>query len=392
MRKTSLALLLTLCAAANARQKTTAITVDAGKFDRHDTVVTFQLPNGLPGKSYSLRDDSRASIPLQIDAAGRATFILPDLKAGKTKEYRLEPSTAGAANQVRASSDERALHIQSNGQPVFDYRLQGELPSADIKPIFKRNGYMHPVFTPAGHIVTDEYPSDHRHQDGIFFAWTKTEFEGRHPDFWNIGDGTGRVELEKLDSTWNGPVHGGFKARLRHMDMSAPKPKPVLNELWEVMVYRPGLFDMVSTQETAGNSPLVLPEYRYGGIGIRGHRDWKAKGSVQFLTSEGKDRIAGDATRARWCAMSGLVDGQPVGIAVLDHPDNCRAPQPLRIHPDDPYFTYSPSKMGPWEITPGKPYISRYRYVVFDGAPNAVELDRLWNDYANPPKVSVTLK
>jgi hypothetical protein len=81
---------------------------------------------------------------------------------------------------------------------------------------------------------------------------------------------------------------------------------------------------------------------------------------VSFLTSEGKDRIAGDDTTARWCSIGGRVDGQPWALR-RSAPKNFRAPQPLRIHPDDPYFNFSPSKRGQWEIVPGRPYVSRYR-------------------------------
>src|SRR5262245_20079877 len=41
-------------------------------------------------------------------------------------------------------------------------------------------------------------------------------------------------------------------------------------------------------------------------------------------------------------------------------------------------------------LIPAKTYVSRYRFVAFDGAADAAELDRLWDDYANPPKVSIS--
>jgi hypothetical protein len=287
------------------------------------------------------------------------------------------------------------LRVTSGAEKIFDFRLTRELPEPGIKEAFKRAGYMHPVYSPAGHIVTDDYPSDHYHQHGIMFAWTKTEFEGRHPDFWNMGTGSASVEFDGIGNSWSGPVHAGFTARLRYVDLSAPKPTDVLNEVWSVRAYelRSGqkpytMFDIVSTQKTAGSSPLLLPDYRYGGIAVRGHRNWKKKDNVMFLTSEGKDRIAGDDTRARWCAIFGEVEGVVAGIAALGHPDNFRAPQPVRIHPDDPYFNFSPSKLGDWRIDPGVPYVSQYRFVAFDGPADPAELDRLWNDYAEPPKVS----
>ncbi len=115
-----------------------------------------------------------------------------------------------------------------------------------------------------------------------------------------------------------------------------------------------------------------------------------AKDNCEFLTSEGKDRGNGHGTRARWCHIGGRIDGQLAGIAILDHPSNFRAPQAMRINPDQPFFCYSPSLMGDWKIDPGKPYVSRYRFIVYDGAPDKTELDRLWNDYANPVQAEIT--
>jgi methane monooxygenase PmoA-like len=373
----------------------TSVIVEAGQLDRRDVVVSFSVPAGVDGKSTVLRDDAGKTIPLQIDA-DRASFVLSDLKAGKSKRYQIQQSSTSPAIRVRVAADERLLRVTSGNERIFDFRLKPELPEPGIKDAFRRAGYMHPVYTPAGRIVTDDYPSDHPHQHGIMFAWTKTEFEGRHPDFWNMGSGTGSVEFDGIVNSWSGPVHSGFTARLRYVDLSAPKPVTALNELWAVRAYavRSGqkpytIFDIISTQQTAGNSPLLLPDYRYGGIAVRGHRNWRKKENVIFLTSEGKDRIAGDDTRVRWCSIDGNVDGTVVGIAAFGHPDNFRAPQPVRIHPDDPYFNFSPSKLGDWRIDPGKPYVSRYRFVAFDGPADSAELDRLWNDYASPPKVTV---
>lgn len=409
MFKPRIALFLVFCLAvslchfeAAATPKATFITITAGSLDRRDTVVAFALPKALQANAYRLRDESGHVIPLQVDADRQATFVLAELKAGATKKYKLEESKADApsADGVQAEQARDRLTLKVAGRPSFVYQAQpGELPSSDIKEIFRRGGYLHPVYTPSGRVITDDYPPDHYHHHGIWFAWTKTEFEGRHPDFWNVGDGTGKVEFVALDSSWSGPVQGGFKSHHRYIDMSAAKPTTVLNEEWQVIAYNVGrgaraytMFDLIATHECATSSPLILPEYRYGGVGFRGHRAWLAKDNCTFLTSEGKDRNNGHGTRARWCHIGGRIDGQPAGIAVLDHPSNFRAPQAMRINPDQPFFCYSPSLLGQWEITPGKPYISRYRFIVYDGEPNKAELDRLWNDYANPPQVALTVE
>lgn len=376
------------------------VTVAAGRLDRKESVAFFKMPVGFSAKSYALVDDSGHRISVQVEPDGTATFVAPDLKANATIRFKLEEQKAviGGA-QVYISRDHDLLTIGSNARPILTFHAgPGELPSSEIKPIFQRGGYLHPVFTPSGRSITDDYPADHYHHHGIWFAWTKTEIDGRHPDFWNVGDGTGKVEFVSLDQTWTGAVEAGFLSRNRYVDVSAPSPVTVLIEEWKVRVYNVGLhaergyrmFDLVSTQNLATSSPLNLPEYRYGGIGFRGHRQWLEKGNCDFLTSEGKDRSNGHGTRARWCHIGGKIDGKPAGIAILDHPGNFRAPQAMRINPDQPFFCYSPSLIGDWKIEPGKSYVSRYRFIVYDGLPDRNEIDRLWNDYASPVQVSTS--
>jgi hypothetical protein len=384
----------------SAAKRQASVSVAAGDHDRYETVVSFALPAEFKGDSYALRDASGQLIPLQIDSERNATFVLPALKAGQAKKYQIVAGGSKAKNAVDVTRKTDGLDFKIAGRNVFTFvTTPAGLPSKDIKPVFLRGGYIHPVFTPSGRLVTDDYPSDHYHHHGIWFAWTKTEFDGAHPDFWNVGDGTGRVDFAGVDGAWSGQVYAGFKSRQQYVALSGKAPKTALNEQWDVRVYNAGqgakryfLFDIVATQQCASASPLILEEYRYGGMGVRGHSNWRDKSKVSFLTSEGKTRESGNATKARWIHMSGMVDDQTVGIAVLDHPGNFRSPQPLRIHPDDPYFNFAPSQFGRFEIKPGEKYVVRYRYVVRDGSPDKVELDRLWRDYATPPQVSVELK
>ncbi len=150
------------------------------------------------------------------------------------------------------------------------------------------------------------------------------------------------------------------------------------------------MFDLVVTQTANTAQPLHLPEYRYGGIGFRGHFDWDDPEKSFFLTSEGLGRLDGHATRARWCHIGGYSEGNLAGIAVLGHPENYRFPQPMRIHPNEPFFNFTPVQLGDMTIEPGSPYIARYRFVTYDGEPDVAKLDRFWRDYAWPPGVTIS--
>src|SRR6185295_325958 len=64
------------------------VTVSAGQWDRHNTVVSFDYK--LRSTAYHLVDDSGALVPLQFDGT-TASFVLRDLKADQTKRFRLVP-------------------------------------------------------------------------------------------------------------------------------------------------------------------------------------------------------------------------------------------------------------------------------------------------------------
>jgi hypothetical protein len=262
--------------------------------------------------------------------------------------------------------------------------------------VFRRGGYIHPVVTPSGRRVTEDYPPNHKHHHGIWAAWTSTRVNGRTPDFWNMGDRKGTVEFERLGHAWSGPLTAGFESRHRYMDLLAPTPATVLLEEWRVIAYAPTptarpahVFDLEIAQSLVGTAPLELPVYRYGGVGMRGRHEWDGRDKTFFLTSSGLSRGPGHGTRATWVHMSGAVDGQRAGIAMLSHPDNARSPQPMRIHPTEPFFNFAPQQAGPLTIRPGEVFTLRYRFVVMDGAPDAALLDSMWQAYALPVRARV---
>ena len=61
----------------------------------------------------------------------------------------------------------------------------------------------------------------------------------------------------------------------------------------------------------------------------------------------------------------------------------------MRIHPSEPFFNFAPCQAGDFELPPGKPYRSRYRFMMFDGEVDAEECKRAWDDYATPPRVRI---
>ena len=251
---------------------------------------------------------------------------------------------------------------------------------------YRRAGYLHPLVSPSGRVVTGDYPKNHLHHHGVWASWTRTEIEGRKPDFWNMGEGTGRVEFVAVDDVWQKDGRAGFKVRHRFIDMTAKPEKVALLETWEVAVASAAdhfLVDLAITQTCAGESPLKLPEYHYGGLGFRGNRAWNGAANCRFLTASGlTDRTKVNTAKETWCWVGGKVDGETCGVTFLCHPSNFRAPQPVRVHPEEPFFCYAPQQGGAMEIAPGKPYIARYRMIIADGEPDALAAAKRAEEYA----------
>lgn len=379
------------------------ITVTAGTIDRHDSVVTFTVDPAKAGGYLDLAADGvKGSTPLQVRPDGRASFIVPELKAGQSRTYKLimMKRTEAPADLVTATQKAGAIEVAIEGKDVLIYRGEKVPAPASFGKEYDRGGYIEPVFTPAGVRVTDDYPPGHKHHHGIWAPWTATRFEDRKPDFWNMGQKSGTVEFVEFGKTWSGRVVGGFTTKHRFVDLSAkPEPKAALNETWQVDVYAIGakqqeapkyrLFDWQSTQTCASDIPLLLPKYYYGGLGFRGNRAWDGKDGCTMITSEGKNRSNGNETTAKWIAIAGKVDGKSAYAAILCSPENFRFPQPVRLHPKEPFMCYAPQQAGDMAIEPGKPYVMKYRFIVGDGEPDKAMLDRLWQDYAEPMKVSV---
>lgn len=379
-------------------QQETKIKVSAGEIERNQSIVKFKIPQQYH-QFNALKNENGEIIPLQKDEESNAYFRLGHLPSGESSEFTLiQQNEESLQNKVTLQKDGDKISFNTNNEPILGfYFKESPLPADTIDPKYRRGGYIHPVYTPQGTIITDDYPSNHLHHHGIWAAWTKTQFQDRTPDFWNMGAQTGTVIPVSLDSIFSGPVFAGLISKHDYVDLSAEEPITALHETWNLKVYPQVelegfsgyIFELKISQQCATDDPLILPEYRYGGVGFRGHWDWNGEENTFFLTATGRDRSDGHATRAKWCHIGGYVDQKLAGITMMDHPDNFRSPQPMRIHPHEPFFNYAPSQAGDWQISPSETYQVTYRFVVYDGEPNVEIIERLWNDFATPAEVTI---
>ncbi len=391
-----------------------SFTVDAGKTERVDTPVSAALAKGLdPAKPMRLVELVPSGEGRLVKAVPCRSQVLPGeparlcwiltgtTAAGAERKFRLltaEGRPAEVSGGVRVEGDDESVTVSLANSPtdVLRYHSAAVPPPAGQNKLYTRSGFIHPLYSPSGAVLTEIHPGDHIHHMGIWMPWTRTEFEGRKVDFWNLKAGQGTVRFAKFATRTSGAVVGGFAAVQEHVDLSAPGGEKVaLHETLDVRVWDLGgpgkghLTDYSSTQRCASSSPLLLKKYRYGGFGFRGSKLW-TDGKADYLTSEGKTRADGHGTRARWCILHGPTATGRAGVLVMSHPDNHEHPEPVRIWPTGGiFFNFCPIQKADWTLEPGRDYRLQYRLYAYDGTLTAETAERLWQDFAHPPKVDV---
>lgn len=303
----------------------------------------------------------------------------------------------GNMTRFESIDDGTSITLKADGRNILSYYHAVKDVPAGVDPLYKKSGFIHPLWSPAGKVLTAIQPRDHYHHYGIWAPWTLTHIEGREVDFWNLSKGQGTVRFAGIESMKASGKESVLRVRQKHIDFTVDKAGKVAIEEILDMRARPEqienrtawIVDIVSRQKNVLDVPIVLDAYRYGGgLGFRATEQWTAKNST-VLTSEGKARAEADGTRARWCDVNGgFDDGSQAGIVFLSHPSNREHPEPMRVWPADTnkgrgdiFFEFCPIRLNAWTFEPQKEYVLRYRMIVYDGTLQPQTAEALWQDF-----------
>ena len=392
--------------------KIASIQLEAGPWDRLQTPVSIPIDGFAysvdAGQLYLLDREYQPRQPLAAQyVAGehpRLNWVLPQAKAGEHKSFDVILSnTPPVQTPLAVVADEQKILLQRNGKSLLQYNTVVVYPPEGVDDVYKRSGFIHPLWSPKGAVLTRIQPPDHFHHYGLWGPWTKTQIDGREVDFWNLGKGQGTVRFAGLLSVLKGGVFSGFTVRQEHIDFGAAGgDKVAINETMTVRAWNTAfasgawLMDYTITLNCPADS-VLLEAYRYGGgIGFRAAESWTNE-NVRVLTSEGKTRKDADGTNARWCDVSGENDmGARSGILFMSHPNNRKYPEPMRVWPEnanngrgDFFFEFCPIRHESWALRPGRDYVLRYRLLIYDDQLDAQVAERAWQDFAHPPVAKI---
>ncbi|EON78097.1 hypothetical protein ADIS_1294 [Lunatimonas lonarensis] len=337
---------------------------------------------------------SGSKYPAELNGEGSLATVLPHLPKG-TQVFHLFAGTIPSDRSVSVEETDSGIQVNNGENKVFFYQTAMAFPKEGLPDYYKRNGMIHPLTSPGGQVLTDDFPAGHVHQHAIFNAWVNTMFRGEKVDFWNQHQGTGTVEHKEVLSISPGKWRTSFAVKQSHISL---KHGEVLEETWELTTYPTEgffVFDLCSEQINTSQDTLHLLEYHYGGMGFRGSREWNVVDSIHYtnewkiLTSEGHTKESANHTKAKWISAYGEIGGETAGVTVFGHPDNFRYPQIVRVHPTMPYWVYSPMYEGGFHIAPGARFKARYRFYVHQGIPDEKILASIEADLTRPISIKV---
>lgn len=276
--------------------------------------------------------------------------------------------------EISVTESEEAIVIRKGEQHVLTYHKAMVPPPKGAAPAYTRSGFIHPLTAPDGTVVTTAHPEDHTHHVGLWHAWVKTKHKGRAIDFWNLKAKQGTVRFAEVEEM----REDGFTVIQEHVILPN---EVILRERFSIdaKLDEDGNthLDYRTEQTNVSEAPLELPAYRYGGpLAWRGPAHWDADTS-KILTSAGKTRADGHATRADWAQFSGpdAAGREEISVTLICHPDNHDAPQRQRIWPREShngaiFYNWVPIQEHGWAIQPEQVSVMRYRIVLSASVPS----------------------
>ncbi|HSV74500.1 MAG TPA: PmoA family protein [Chthonomonadales bacterium] len=408
MRATCLAAPAALLAAgavwpAGATTPHLRVTVSAPNRDYRETPVVASIRAPRGARSVTMTLDGQP-----VPAQGRrvspdadevqVAFIVSGLRKGESREYLLTWHRRAARPEpggVLATRTGNNVSITVDGAPFTVY----DTTTGPTKP------YFHPLLAPGGQRLTRQWPMaevpgesrDHVHQRGLWFAHGSVN----GVDFWTETGQRGKTVHTRYHEVISGPVFGGFRSAT---DWVGPDGRRVATDERVVTVFRTttGRIMDFALVLRASEGPLRLGDTKEGTFAVRVADTMRVRGGAnlgRIEASTGLRDAAAWGKRAAWVDYHGPVDGQTVGIAIFDHPDNLRHPtywhvrdyglfaaNPFGLHDFDRSL---PSGAGEVSLPAGGVMAFRYRLYLRAGTTAEADVAGMWAAYIDPPTVSV---
>jgi len=333
-------------------------------------------------------------------------------------------TTAGAGSvEVVPNEAARRVDVLVDGQPFTAY----------IYPTTLKKPVLYPLRTASGKAITRGFPLeprpgervDHPHHVGLWFNYG--DVNGL--DFWNNSDAIRPEDAPKMGTILHrairkvesGKGQGALEVTMEWVDH---KGKVLLREDTRFVFHAMGdvrAVDRITTL-TALDEPVRFRDNKEGVLGLRVARALEhpstrpeiftdASGrptavpvldntgvTGKYRSSEGKEGEAVWGTRGRWTMLSGVIEGEPVTVAILDHPQNVGFPTYWHARG---YGLFAANPLGQKALSDGKEELNfqlaagqsvtfRHRLLILTGPTTPEQVERYYQAFASGAEARLT--
>ncbi|MCP4642997.1 MAG: hypothetical protein GY851_21305 [bacterium] len=292
--------------------------------------------------------------------------------------------------EFKLEDDGKALTVVEDGKPVLTYKYARVDPPENVsKERYWRMSYVHPLYGLDGDVLTQDFPDDHRHHRGIFWAWPHCSVGDRRMDTWAIDkvrelfdewlvrettEGFARLGVQNL---WK--FDGEDVAQVRERVFITVYPADEAGRAVDFVLQFQNVSNEVVTflGATDIDKKVDAKEAKgYGGFCVRPDKGRKPLSFTSAMGPQKDDVLSLDTP---WVDVSMPIkpEGASSGFAIFQHPDNPGYPHPGWILRNYGFLGASWPRNDPYTLQPGEYVELRYRlYVHRGGADEGKVADR----------------
>ena len=307
----------------------------------------------------------------------------------------LLPSALPADGPYQWRRAPEGLEFSQGGQPVLFYQLKEKSLTVDGRAKWPRSNYIHPLYDLDGRVMTEDFPADHKHHRGIFWAWHQLKHKGKpladpwicEGIRWKLHDDAIKVsqhqEHTTLDLRWTWQVNPDAES-------GEPVWKGVVREQTTLVLHRGtrdrrrldfvirlrGMTDDISI----GGSENVKG---YGGFSTR----IKLKPPMEFYGRDGRvEPQVGSVKAGPWLDMvrSASASEDAVSkthLAIICHPSAPEFPPKWILRSSRSMQNVAWPGRHAVKLPTDRDIVLRYRLLLHRKALRAEELDEEFEDY-----------
>lgn len=272
-------------------------------------------------------------------------------------------------NAVRTDD---GIWVYENDKKVLFYQAQTK--AMDGKS--PRANYIHPLYSIDGAELTEDFPEDHLHHRGIFWAWHQVLIGDKQiGDAWECRDFEWQVDKPAYEvndqgqlslfintlwqsSQWTN-VNGIKKPFLEEKAIITIHPTV---ENYRIIDFQISLLALVPELKIGGSDDFK----GYGGFSVR----MKTPPDITFTSSEGEViPSTGPVDAGPWMNISGSIgaDGGKGGIVIISDPRNPAYPEPWILRKNESMQNLVYPGRNPVPVSDKVPTVLRYQLVVYSG-------------------------